>query len=162
MDLLTASARDLQLMMLLAAARLLPDCLAAGGRGPKRGVIVPQYTAPANMSPAEIHYLLTGGADRKTVAAVLAHLAAHKVISFNRAGRISHCLVVRSAIGRDPAGRKFRVGCSGAIGERRRTRRKQAAHPVPATFAGKESFAGGQCGGRIAHQTVAASTSSAT
>ena len=82
MDLLTASARDLQLMML--------PCLLLGyylivwllvGRGPKRGVIVPQYTAPANMSPAEIHYLLTGGADRKTVAAVLAHLAAHKVIS---------------------------------------------------------------------------------
>jgi hypothetical protein len=44
-------------------------------------VIVPQYAPPGGMSPAEMRYLLTSASDRKTVAAVLAHLAARKVIS---------------------------------------------------------------------------------
>jgi hypothetical protein len=51
------------------------------GQDPKPGIVVPQYAPPANMSPAEMRYLLTSTADRKTVAAVLAHLAAHNVIS---------------------------------------------------------------------------------
>lgn len=88
MGVLTASARDLQLMLL--PCLLLGYYLAVWllvARPPKRGVIVPQYTPPANISPAEIRYLLTGASDRKTVAAVLAHLAAHKVISLQPAAR---------------------------------------------------------------------------
>jgi hypothetical protein len=53
------------------------------GRDPKPGIVVPQYSPPAGMSPAEMRYLLTGASDRKTVAAVLAHLAARKVISIH-------------------------------------------------------------------------------
>jgi hypothetical protein len=51
------------------------------GRGPKAGPVVAQYTAPADMSPAEARYLFTGKSDYKTTSAVLAHLAAQKVIS---------------------------------------------------------------------------------
>jgi len=53
------------------------------GRDPKPGVIVSQYASPAGMSPAEMRYLLTRASDRKTVAAVLAHLSANKVISIH-------------------------------------------------------------------------------
>jgi hypothetical protein len=51
------------------------------GRPLPQGHIVPQYAPPAGMSPAEVRYLLTGSTDRKTVAAVLVHLAAQKLIS---------------------------------------------------------------------------------
>lgn len=50
------------------------------GRKPKPGVIVPRYGPPEGMSPAEMRYLLTGGSDRKSVAAVLVHLAAQEVV----------------------------------------------------------------------------------
>src|SRR2546430_8434671 len=53
------------------------------GRDPKPGVIVSQYSPPAGMSPAEMRYLLVGASDRKTVAAVLAHLASRRVISIH-------------------------------------------------------------------------------
>jgi Predicted membrane protein (DUF2207) C-terminal domain len=65
------------------------------GRGPKPGSIVAQYAPPANVSPAEARYALTGTIDYKTVTAVLAHLAAHKVISItpeNGAYRVA-CLI---------------------------------------------------------------------
>lgn len=73
---------------------LLPSALIAyyfvvwllAGRDPKPGVEMPQYTPPDNMSPAEMRYLLTRSADRKTVAAVLAHLAANNVISIRPEG----------------------------------------------------------------------------
>jgi hypothetical protein len=51
------------------------------GRDPKPGIIVPQYLPPGGISPAEMRYLLTGASDRKSVAAVLVHLAAQKVIA---------------------------------------------------------------------------------
>lgn len=51
------------------------------GQDPKQGTIVPQYAPPGNMSPAAMRYLLTGTTDRKSVAAVLVHLAAHKLIT---------------------------------------------------------------------------------
>lgn len=53
----------------------------AFGRNPKPGTIVPHYDPPGGMSPAAMRYLLTGTTDRKSVAAVLAHLAAKKLIS---------------------------------------------------------------------------------
>jgi hypothetical protein len=73
---------------------LLPSLLMAyyfavwlvAGQGPKPGVIVPQYAAPGNMSPAEMRYLVTGSADRKTVAAILAHLASQKLITVEPEG----------------------------------------------------------------------------
>ena len=43
--------------------------------------IVVQYAPPANMSPAEVRYLVTGNADPQTVAAVLVDLAARGLIS---------------------------------------------------------------------------------
>jgi hypothetical protein len=51
------------------------------GKNPPQGVIVAKYGPPANMSPAAVRYLLTGSTDRKSVAAVLVHLAAHKLIA---------------------------------------------------------------------------------
>jgi len=73
---------------------LLPSLLAAyylavwfwAGQDPKPGVIVPQFAPPANMSPAEMRYLLTRSVDRKTVAAALAHLASQKMITLQPLG----------------------------------------------------------------------------
>jgi hypothetical protein len=50
-------------------------------RRPKGGAIMPQYTPPGNMSPAEMRYVLTGTCDEKTVAAIVTHLAAHRLVS---------------------------------------------------------------------------------
>jgi hypothetical protein len=51
------------------------------GKELPEGVIVAKYAPPANMSPAEVRYLLTGSTDRKSVSAVLVHLAAQKLIA---------------------------------------------------------------------------------
>lgn len=58
----------------------------AFGRNPKQGTIVPQYEPPGGMSPAAMRYLMTGTTDRKSVAAVLAHLAAKKLIAIQPQG----------------------------------------------------------------------------
>jgi hypothetical protein len=50
-------------------------------RRPKGGAIMPQYTPPGNMSPAEMRYVLTGTCDEKSVAAIVTHLAAHRLVS---------------------------------------------------------------------------------
>jgi Predicted membrane protein (DUF2207) C-terminal domain len=73
---------------------LLPSLLVAyylavwflAGQDPKPGVIVPHYAPPDDMSPAEMRYLLIGASDRKTVAAVLAHMAAQKIIAIQPQG----------------------------------------------------------------------------
>src|SRR3954469_2909646 len=51
------------------------------GKDLPQGVIVPQYKPPADMSPAAVRYLLSGTTDRRSVAAVLVHLATRKLIS---------------------------------------------------------------------------------
>ncbi|HXP16705.1 MAG TPA: hypothetical protein VN868_06355 [Terriglobales bacterium] len=47
---------------------------------------MPQYTPPGNMSPAEMRYLRTSVCDTKTVAAVVAHLAARQAVSVRPEG----------------------------------------------------------------------------
>jgi Predicted membrane protein (DUF2207) len=54
---------------------------AVVARRPKASTIVPQYTPPGNMTPAEMRFLCVGMTDQKTVAAVVAHLAARRLIS---------------------------------------------------------------------------------
>jgi len=49
---------------------------AAVGRDPKRGVIMPLYEPPANLSPAAMRYLVRMGFDNKTFAAAILDLAA--------------------------------------------------------------------------------------
>ena len=51
------------------------------GKNLPQGVIVPRYEPPEGMSPAAVRYLLMGSTDRRSVAAVLIHLAARKLIS---------------------------------------------------------------------------------
>ena len=51
------------------------------GKNLPQGIIVPRYEPPAGMSPAAMRYLLRGSTDRGSVAAVLVHLAARKLIS---------------------------------------------------------------------------------
>ena len=51
------------------------------GRDPKIENVTPQYQPPAGVSPAIARYVLTGGADGTTLAAILAELAAKHVIS---------------------------------------------------------------------------------
>src|SRR4051794_11708239 len=45
------------------------------GRDPKVGTVHVEYGPPQGMSPAEARFAIIGGTDRKTIAAVLAHLA---------------------------------------------------------------------------------------
>src|ERR1051326_4464171 len=56
-------------------------CWLAVGRDPKIGVVAPRYEPPAGISPGVARYILTGGSDGTTLAAVLAGLAAKGVVS---------------------------------------------------------------------------------
>ncbi len=51
------------------------------GRSPKPGTIVVRYEPPAGISPAAARYLITTGSDGRTLAAVIAALAARNCIS---------------------------------------------------------------------------------
>jgi hypothetical protein len=50
------------------------------GRDPKLGTVSIQYEPPKGMSPAEARFALIGGTDRKTIGAVLAHMATENVV----------------------------------------------------------------------------------
>lgn len=56
-------------------------CWLAVGRDPKIGVVAPRYEPPAGISPGVARYILTGGSDGTTLAAVLAGLAAKGVVA---------------------------------------------------------------------------------
>ncbi|HEY2913810.1 MAG TPA: hypothetical protein VGK21_10660 [Candidatus Angelobacter sp.] len=56
-------------------------CWLAVGRDPKIGVVAPLYEPPAGISPGVARYILTGGSDGTTLAAVLAGLAAKGVVA---------------------------------------------------------------------------------
>jgi hypothetical protein len=56
-------------------------CWLAVGRDPKVGNVAPRYEPPAGISPGVARYVLTGGSDGTTLAAVLAGLAAKGVIA---------------------------------------------------------------------------------
>ena len=53
----------------------------AVGRPPKPGTIVVRYEPPAGISPAAARYLITTGSDGRTLAAVIAALAARNCLS---------------------------------------------------------------------------------
>lgn len=55
-------------------------------RHQQRGTVLPQYTPPRGLSPAALRYVLTGGADGTSVAAVLARLLTKGAISAAAAG----------------------------------------------------------------------------
>ena len=55
-------------------------CWLAVGRDQKIGVVAPRYEPPAGISPGVARYVLTGGSDGTTLAAVLAGLAARGVV----------------------------------------------------------------------------------
>jgi hypothetical protein len=56
-------------------------CWLAVGRDPKIRNVAPRYEPPAGISPGVARYILTGGSDGTTLAAVLAGLAAKSVIA---------------------------------------------------------------------------------
>jgi hypothetical protein len=56
-------------------------CWLAVGRDPKIRNVAPRYEQPAGISPGVARYILTGGSDGTTLAAVLAGLAAKGVIA---------------------------------------------------------------------------------
>lgn len=56
-------------------------CWLLVGRDPKIENVTPQYQPPTGISPAVARYVLTGGADGTTLAAILAELATKHVIS---------------------------------------------------------------------------------
>jgi hypothetical protein len=56
-------------------------CWLVAGRDPKIENVAPRYEPPAGVSPGVARYVLTGGSDGTTLAAVLAGLAAKGVVS---------------------------------------------------------------------------------
>ncbi|HEY2113651.1 MAG TPA: hypothetical protein VGJ51_01070 [Candidatus Angelobacter sp.] len=56
-------------------------CWLVAGRDPKIENVAPRYEPPAGISPGVARYILTGGSDGTTLAAVLTGLAAKGVIS---------------------------------------------------------------------------------
>ncbi len=62
-------------------------CWLAVGRDPKVGNVVPQYEPPAGVSPGVARYIVTGGSDGTSLAAVLAGLAAKGVVSIEPRNR---------------------------------------------------------------------------
>lgn len=61
-------------------------CWLVVGRDPKIGVVAPRYEPPAGISPGVARYILTGGSDGTTLAAVLAGLAAKGVVAIQPQG----------------------------------------------------------------------------
>ncbi|HEY2362481.1 MAG TPA: hypothetical protein VGK36_15265 [Candidatus Angelobacter sp.] len=61
-------------------------CWLAVGRDPKIGVVAPRYEPPVGISPGVARYILTGGSDGTTLAAVLAGLAAKGVVAIQPQG----------------------------------------------------------------------------
>ena len=57
------------------------------GRDPKIETVTPQYQPPPGVSPAVARYVLTGGSDGTTLAAVLARLAANQVVAIQPEGK---------------------------------------------------------------------------
>lgn len=56
-------------------------CWSRAGRDPKVQNVTPQYEPPSGISPGLARYIITGGSDGTTLAAVLAQLAAKGVIA---------------------------------------------------------------------------------
>ena len=56
-------------------------CWSRVGRDPKARNVTPRYEPPSGISPGVARYIITGGSDGTTLAAVLAQLAAKGVIS---------------------------------------------------------------------------------
>ena len=74
-------------------------CWLAVGRDPKIGVVAPRYEPPAGISPGVARYVLTGGSDGTTLAAVLAGLAAKGVVAIQpQAGSYAVSLLNSSPI----------------------------------------------------------------
>src|SRR5579864_1343955 len=74
-------------------------CWLAVGRDPKVGNVAPRYEPPAGISPGVARYVLTGGSDGTTLAAVLAGLAAKGVVAIQpQAGSYAVSLLNSSPI----------------------------------------------------------------
>ena len=74
-------------------------CWLAVGRDPKIGNVAPRYEPPAGISPGVARYILTGGSDGTTLAAVLAGLAAKGVVAIQpQAGGYAVSLISSSPI----------------------------------------------------------------
>lgn len=82
------SAGDLRFMIFPAVLFVYYlICWLFVGKDPKIKNVIPQYEPPHGISPGVARYVLTGGSDGTTLAAVLAALAAQKVISIQPQGR---------------------------------------------------------------------------
>jgi hypothetical protein len=74
-------------------------CWLAVGRDPKIGNVAPRYEPPAGISPGVARYILKGGSDGTTLAAVLAGLAAKGVVAIQpQAGSYAVALLNSSPI----------------------------------------------------------------
>ena len=84
-------AGDLRLLIFPAALLIYYFiCWLLVGRDPKIENVATQYDAPPGISPGVARYVLTGGSDGTTLAAILADLAAKEVIAVQPEGRNYH------------------------------------------------------------------------
>ena len=84
-------AGDLRLLIFPAALLIYYFiCWLLVGRDPKIENVATQYDAPPGISPGVARYVLTGGSDGTTLAAILADLAAKQVIAVQPEGRNYH------------------------------------------------------------------------
>lgn len=65
---------------------------SAVGRDPKRGVIMPLYEPPANLSPAAMRYLVRMGFDNKTFSAAILDMAVRGYLTIKQDGDKSYQL----------------------------------------------------------------------
>lgn len=79
--LVSASISGKVLVLGLAAYYLCAWLLA--GRKPRRQAVVVRYEPPAGLSPAAARYVFTMGCDGRSLAAILAQLAARRIISIS-------------------------------------------------------------------------------
>lgn len=77
-------------------------CWAMAGKDPKFENVPPQYEPPAGVSPGVARYIITGGSDGTTLAAVLADLAAQRVISIQPQGKTYRLELLQEKIALPP------------------------------------------------------------
>ena len=77
-------------------------CWAIAGKDPKIEDVPPQYEPPAGVSPGVARYIITGGSDGTTLAAVLADLSSQRVISIQPQGNTYRLELLQEKIALPP------------------------------------------------------------
>jgi hypothetical protein len=77
-------------------------CWLKAGKDPKLAGVMPEYAPPAGISPATARYILTGGSDGTSLAAVLVQLSARRVVSIEPRDGIFHLELLHKDAAMEP------------------------------------------------------------